>query len=156
MPQVVDGAASPAHLKEICRSSSNLSQGLCYCSEQSVTEGQLLPVSFLFRLLGFRSESQVCFFLLFPYPFWAPCCHSLLLGLTIPIAGFVILLTNTLVVCVLIRLKIPSLWLRIINLFWRSSYVCSCSSTVSTRYTILYVLSTIVMSPLPEGLRPLL
>ena len=88
-----------------------------------------------------------------PYPFRAPCCHSFLLGLIIPIAGFVIFLTNTLVFCVLSRVKIPSLWLCTINLFRRSSYVCSCNSPVCTRYTILSILSTIVMSTLPEALR---
>ena len=78
MPQLVDGAASSAHLKEIGRSSSKLSQGLCCCSDQTVTEGQLLTVSFLTRLLGFRSESQVCFLLLFP----------ILFGLLVAIVSF--------------------------------------------------------------------
>jgi len=121
-----------------------------------VPEGQLLTISLLFRLLGFRSEPQVCFLLLFPFLFRAPCCHSLHLGLTSPITVFVILLTITQVFCVLIMLKIPSLWLSTINLFWRSSYVCSCSSIFITRYTFLYVLTTIVMTSLPECLRSLL
>ena len=101
-------------------------QGSYSCSEQSVPEGHLLPVSLLFRLLGFRSESQVCFILLFSFPFRAPCCHSLHLGLNIPIAVLVIFLTIAQVLCVIIMLKIPSMWLCTINLLWRSSYICSC------------------------------
>uniref|UniRef100_A0A7C8ZZV7 Uncharacterized protein n=1 Tax=Opuntia streptacantha TaxID=393608 RepID=A0A7C8ZZV7_OPUST len=42
MPQFVDSAATSAHLKEIGRCSPNLSQGLYCCSEQAVTEGQML------------------------------------------------------------------------------------------------------------------
>jgi len=153
MLQPVDGAAYSAHLEEIGRSLYKLSQGLRRCSDQTVTEGQLIAVSFLTRLLGFRSESQVCFLLLFPYSFRVPCCHSLLLGLIIPIAGCAIFLTITLVVWMLSRVKIPSLWLCMINLFRRFSYVCSCKSPVCTRYTILSILSAIVMTTLPEALR---
>ena len=153
MPQVVDSAATSAHLEEIGRCSPNLSQGLCCCPEQTVTEGQMRTVSLLIRLLGLSSESQVWFLFLLPYLFRTPCCHSLPLGLTFSIAGFVILPTNKLVFCGIFRLQSPSLWFCTINLFRRYSSACLCSSTVGTRYNILSILNTIVMTSLPEVLR---
>jgi len=60
--------------------------GSCCCSEHSVTKGHFLPVSFIFRLLVFRSESKVSPLLLFPFPFRAPCCPSLHLGFSLAIA----------------------------------------------------------------------
>uniref|UniRef100_A0A7C9DD50 Uncharacterized protein n=1 Tax=Opuntia streptacantha TaxID=393608 RepID=A0A7C9DD50_OPUST len=118
---------------------SPMCMGSCCCPEPSVAKGQLLLVSFLFRLLGFRSEFKVRFLLLFPFPFWAHCCHSLHLGFIVVIDVFVISLTITQEYCVIMLLLIPSRWICSIILFWRSSmsliavpsFVISASAVVS-------------------------